>query len=259
MTDEIQLLPGGLSGSDVYKMTLQGRAYVLKLGQSSPALMLASDAGIAPRVFCRDASTGVTVTEYIESQPIRMPFSTEKLITDLARTIQSIHALPCAIPGRDLRQTIAGMIDGFASDDPIVWECFDRYEAVDQKYPWDDSDRVFSHNDLNPGNLLCDGERLWVIDWDAAFTNDRYVDLAAAANFFVQTEEQERAFLEAYFNNAVDEYKSARFYVMRQISRIVYSILLARAGAHHEVGRALMAEAVRQMRTPGFAGALGNL
>ena len=31
---------------------------------------------------------------------------------------------------------------------------------------------VSSHNDLNPRNVLYDGQRLWLVDWEAAFRND---------------------------------------------------------------------------------------
>src|SRR5262249_23319277 len=109
---------------------------------------------------------------------------------------------------------------------PVVEECFDFYAAIEQRYPWDDSDKVFSHNDINPGNLVCDGVRLWVIDWDGAFSNDRYVDLAAVANSFAQTEELELEFLQTYFGEGVDEYRRARLHVMRQVSRIIYSVLM---------------------------------
>ncbi|MDO6433642.1 phosphotransferase [Flavitalea sp. BT771] len=240
--DKIDLLSGGLSGSAVYKMIVQGRAYVLKLDAPSihdtHALEETSKAGIAPRLYFREASAGITITDFIESKPIRQVFTPEKLVSELANTIRSIHTLPCHIPGHDLQQTIDGMMNNFLQTKvlagPIIEECFTHYLAIKQKYPWDDPDKVFSHNDINPGNLLCDGVRLWVIDWDAAFSNDKYIDLATAANFFVQTEEQEVEFLHIYFNGAVDEHKRARFYTMRQISRIIYGILLVQVAVRNK-------------------------
>ncbi|HEY6901862.1 MAG TPA: phosphotransferase [Puia sp.] len=302
--DSISLLAGGLSGSAVYKIVVDGRVYVLKLdvpsGHSSPALMRASEAGIAPRVYYREASTGVTITEFIESRPIRAAFAPGKLVGELARTIRAIHAIPSLIPGPGLRESIAGIIRSFTDmgvlKGGIVEEGLSRYEIIEKGYPWDDSEKVFSHNDINPGNLLTDGVRLWVVDWDAAFSNDRYVDLATAANFFVQTEEQELEFLQVYFDGAVDEYKRARFHVMRQVSRLIYSMLLVQVAdrgkpAGHVLdqemegatlkafgelvgagklsmgtyegqlmyGKAQMNEAVRNMRLPRFTESIGML
>jgi thiamine kinase-like enzyme len=38
---------------------------------------------------------------------------------------------------------------------------------------------------LKPENILFDGHRVWLLDWKAALVNDRYFDLAIAANFVV--------------------------------------------------------------------------
>ena len=42
------------------------------------------------------------------------------------------------------------------------------------------------HNDpFKPDNMLFEGNRLWLVDWEAAFQNDRYADLAVVANMIV--------------------------------------------------------------------------
>lgn len=302
--DSIEQLNGGLSSSAVYKLTIHHRAYVLKLdtppASGKPALALASSAGIAPRLHFQDASAGITITDFIEGAPLRTSFPPEKLVVELAKTIQAIHSLHFTLPGPDLQQTIAAMVDGFAQSKiltgPVVQECLAHYAVIDQKYPWHDPEKVFSHNDLNPANLLANGNRLWVVDWDAAFSNDRYVDLATAANFFIHTEEQETQFLRVYFDGQVDEYKSARFYIMRQLSRIIYAILLVQTAvrskpAGHPLdqkmegntlqafsewmaagklsmatregqlmyGKAQLNEALRQMRSPRFTASVDRI
>jgi aminoglycoside phosphotransferase (APT) family kinase protein len=42
---------------------------------------------------------------------------------------------------------------------------------------------VLSHNDVNPSNLVDDGEHLLLLDWDTAGPNDPFYDLAAVAVF----------------------------------------------------------------------------
>jgi hypothetical protein len=82
--------------------------------------------------------------------------------------------------------------------------------------------------------MVFDGERLWLVDWEAAFLNDRYVDLAIAANFFVR-DDKEAAYLEAYFGTPPNPYQHARFYLMRQALHVFYAafllVIAARAGA----------------------------
>ena len=83
--------------------------------------------------------------------------------------------------------------------------------------------------DLKPENILFDGKRVWLVDWMAAFMNDRYFDLAVAANFLVATEADEWTYLEKYFGQGPDRYQLARFFLMRQVVHMlaatVFSIL----------------------------------
>jgi hypothetical protein len=76
---------------------------------------------------------------------------------------------------------------------------------------------VSSLNDLKPENILFDGDRVWLVDWEAGFLNDRYLDLAVVANFVVTNHAEEDAYLRTYFGEAAGEYRLARFYLMRQL------------------------------------------
>ena len=72
--------------------------------------------------------------------------------------------------------------------------------------------------------MLFDGKRLWLVDWEAAFQNDRYADLAVVANMIVTHESEERIYLQEYFGKAPDDYQSARFYLMRQLAHMFYAM-----------------------------------
>ena len=98
-------------------------------------------------------------------------------------------------------------------------------------YPRGDSQMVSSHNDLKPENILFDGARVWLVDWEAAFLNDRYFDLAVVANFVVTNDVEEEAYLRRYFGEAAGEYRLARFYLMRQITHMSYAMVFLRLGS----------------------------
>jgi aminoglycoside phosphotransferase (APT) family kinase protein len=105
--------------------------------------------------------------------------------------------------------------------DEIVREC-ERLAGV---YASLDRDLVPSHNDLfKPDNILFDGSRLWLVDWEAAFQNDRYADLAVVGNMLVANEAEEQIYLEAYFGRPPSSYEAARFYVMKQLAHIFYAM-----------------------------------
>ncbi|SEO13888.1 Thiamine kinase [Mucilaginibacter gossypiicola] len=239
--DNMTTLAGGLSSAHTYQLTVDGQVYVLKLSPpnlSATNLSLAADANIAPALHYRDTVTGVSISDYIENQPIRAVFTPDKLISEIAAIVKAIHLIPSGVDGAPLFETVDSLIGQFKQSrilsGPVFDECFTNYAILKSCVVLTDSDRVFSHNDLNPNNILCDGKRIWVIDWDAAHLNDRYIDLANLANFFVHTEEQEHLFLSTYFDGDVDEYKKARFFTMRQVCRIVYAMLMFQLAAQHK-------------------------
>jgi aminoglycoside phosphotransferase (APT) family kinase protein len=46
-----------------------------------------------------------------------------------------------------------------------------------------DSRQAFSHNDVNPMNVIWDGEKTWLLDWDVAGIGHPLYDLATVAMF----------------------------------------------------------------------------
>src|SRR5262249_54548933 len=103
-------------------------------------------------------------------------------------------------------------------------EAFARYEQAAAVYPIDEPDFVSSHNDLKPENILFDGARAWLVDWEAAFLNDRYSDLAFFSNFVVTNDTEERVYLQQYFGQPPGEYQLARFFVTRQIFHLFHAM-----------------------------------
>lgn len=303
---DLLLLTGGLSGSSVYKLVIGSGTYILKLTPVTNKIKeypspveLSAAAGIAPKLYAYDRMHGISISAFVENVPVGDVFTSDDLLIRLADLIKSIHAIPFEGPGVNIFETIDGLIYQFNESNmmtgPVFDECFRQYELLKSKYPIKDADSAFSHNDLNPGNILCDGKQLLIIDWDVATLNNRYVDLANSANFFVHTEDRERAFLKAYFGYEAANYEMACFYTMRQLCRIIYSMLMFNLAARQKpagylhsqemdgidiktfgtflgtgklslatydgqlfYAKALLNTAVAQMRTPRFANALAQ-
>jgi len=181
--DDVSML-GGLRAF-ACRIVVRGRPYVLRVGATThidPAVEIAetraaADAGIAPHVWYADAADRVIVTDFIERVPPPAAFGAQ-----LAQTIARIHAL--SPWPRTLHQL--DMLDGFlaklraAEALAGLDDVLDTYAQVTAHYPRD-ADLVACHNDLKAPNILYDGARVWVIDWESAFVNDRYADLAMGA------------------------------------------------------------------------------
>ena len=245
--NSISLLTGGLSSSLVYKIGVAGKTCVLRIVMHVEAfndpvrqylcMTRAADAGIAPRVYYANAEDALAITEWIEQQPLP---SSETLIVPLAERIRAIHALPAFPPLINFLDGVDLFIQNFTASQLLppsaTEEHFRLYAQIQQTYPRHDADLVSSHNDLNRGNLLYDGSKIWIVDWEAAFLNDRYVDLAIVGKAFAPDAAREAQFLRAYFGDALDDTKRARYFLMVQITHFYYGLILlgfvagARAG-----------------------------
>lgn len=82
---------------------------------------------------------------------------------------------------------------------------------------------VSGHNDPTPGNILFDGERLWLIDWESACRNDRLVDAAIVSDHFARSPELEDVLLNAWFGRTPDEVLRARLAPIRALTRLYYA------------------------------------
>jgi len=74
---------------------------------------------------------------------------------------------------------------------------------------------VLGHNDLLAANLLDDGERLWLIDWEHAGFGSPLFDLANLATNNNLSENQERRVLEHYYEGVDDDEITKPFAAMK--------------------------------------------
>jgi hypothetical protein len=90
---------------------------------------------------------------------------------------------------------------------------------------------VSSHNDPMPNNILFDGERLWLIDWESAYRNDPLVDVAIVLDSLARSPELEDVLLRAWLGRAADEAVRARLALVRALTRLYYAGVLLSASA----------------------------
>jgi thiamine kinase-like enzyme len=73
---------------------------------------------------------------------------------------------------------------------------------------------VYGHNDLLAGNLIDDGSRLWLIDWDYGGFNSPLFDLGGLASNNELSTDQEEGVLQRYFGRC-DADLAQRFAAMK--------------------------------------------
>ena len=241
--EDIRALTKGQSGALVYRIVVRGSPYLLRiitrtqdptLPQHFACMQAAAEAGLAPRIFYSSIEDRISITDFVEA----VPFPMTEAIIRVPAALRTLHALP-PFPGRRDHLNTSCMfllnqgpaLDGFIqtlraanvfpeSEFAALLHLHTRLLAV---YPRQEIDMVSSHNDLfKPDNILFDGHRVWLVDWEAAFLNDRYADLAVFANLVVTNEAEERIYLQEYFGQTPDEYQRARYFLMQQVAHMFY-------------------------------------
>jgi thiamine kinase-like enzyme len=237
--------PRGASGASTFRIHLDHRdepAFLLRVeGPRSPlrnphqyvCLQLAADAGIAPPIRFVDAEAGVVVMGWIQGRPLdEFPGGPPALAGELGRLVRRLQQTPVFPQFRDYATVIERLLSVMRGK--CLPGLLDQHTAAFAElraaYPWDAEARVSSHNDLNPHNVLFDGQRLWLIDWETAYRNDPFVDLATAAEQCAKTSELEERLLEAWSGARAESRSLARLRVMRVLTRLYYAGLLLMAG-----------------------------
>jgi aminoglycoside phosphotransferase (APT) family kinase protein len=240
----------GLSGAGVYRVEAGGQVYVLKVGAETEPLdawqrrlamqRLAAEAGVAPRVVHHDEDRRAVVSEHVADRGFMArladPRTRDAAVDQLGHTMRRVHAFPLedGAAWQDPRDTFAPEWAGLAdfAVPTFARAAIDRVRA--EPPPPRDRPLVFSHNDPNPSNLVFDGARLLLLDWDAAGPNDPFYDLAALA-LFLRMDDATATRLIAAHDAAPPTALPARFRYMRRLVAAVSGTMafhVARRAGH---------------------------
>jgi len=241
--EDIRRMSNWLPWNLVFRIVVRGCPYILRIVTKTydvptrqyTCMKAAAEAGLAPRVWYINMEDQVSIIDFVNAAP----FAVEDALVQIPATLRRLHALPPFVRGVNHLNTTCTFllnkepaVDGFLTRFRAAnflpkdesEELLARYGQVAAIYPRDEADMVSSHNDLKPENIIFDGQRMWLVDWEAAFLNDRYNDLAVIANFVATNETEVREYLQTYFGHAPDEYQLARFYVTRQLVHMFYAM-----------------------------------
>jgi thiamine kinase-like enzyme len=229
--DSIQAINIGLSNALTFCVVVKNKPYLMKIARtdelSPPAnyyeyMKAGAEVGIAPRVWYLSTEDKILITDFIESEP----FPINKAKEVMPKLISRLHKLPAFHKGINYFDSMDRIVQSFQMakflPDSLTDELLKNYTRIKNVYPCHSEDLVSSHNDLKPENYIFDGQRAWLVDWEAAFLNDKYLDLAVVANFVIHNEDDELQYLQNYFEEAPDQYIQARFFLMQQLLHVFY-------------------------------------
>jgi aminoglycoside phosphotransferase (APT) family kinase protein len=244
-TGAVTPVAGGASTASTFRVEAGGTDYLLRVeGAPSPlrnrhqyaSMRIAADAGIAPKVRYVDETARIAVIDLIESRPLSTypggSHALARALGALLARLQSTPIFPQFVTYPDIVARLFAHVRRtglFAAGvlDPHV----ERLEHIREAFVGASSELVSSHNDIIPNNILFDGKRLWLIDWESAYRNDPLIDVAIVLDSVVRSPELEGVVLAAWVGSVPDEATRARLELARALSRLYYAGVLLTASA----------------------------
>jgi len=246
----ITRIRAGLSGAGVFRVQAAGQVFVLKVSAPSTPLTefqrtlsqlrLAADAGLAPTIVHVDETRRAILTAFIVDRSFPALYfdaqTRPAALGLLGRMLRRLHDLPAPQARSKLPEEFLGELwPGLAaagSLPPFVHEALARVR--EEPAPVCERALVLSHNDVNPTNLAFDGERLFLLDWDASGLNDPLYDLATISVFLRMDADACRALLAAHDDAAVAVLPARFIYNQRLVSALCGATFLhlARQAGH---------------------------
>ncbi|HEV7249677.1 MAG TPA: choline/ethanolamine kinase family protein [Shinella sp.] len=215
---EIAPLKGGISNESYLVSDGAGR-HVVRFGRDYPfhhvfrerelmTARAAHAAGFGPEV--RYAEPGLMISAFLGAKT----FGAEDVAAErrrVAALLRRFHTeMPAEISGaaflfwpfhvvRDYARTLKDGGSRMKPHLPGYLALVEELEAAQTALPI-----VFGHNDLLPTNILDDGDRLWLIDFEYAGFSTAMFDLAGATSNAGLSADEVEDFLDAYFGGAPD-------------------------------------------------------
>jgi thiamine kinase-like enzyme len=230
-----QPLSGGITNVNYLVTDRDGdreSQYVVRIGEDIPvhqvmrfnelaASQAAFAAGISPEVIHHQV--GILVLQYIQSQTLNPEMvRAQSMLERILPLIKSCHQeLPKHFRGAALIFWVFHVIRDYASTLkegksqylPLLPELLEMAQTLEQAS--NPSQIVFGHNDLLAANILDDGTRLWLIDWDYAGFNSPLFDLGGLASNNELSEKQEIWMLENYFEKPINDLLLEQYQAMK--------------------------------------------
>jgi Phosphotransferase enzyme family len=191
-------------------------------------MRIAAEAGIAPKIIYLDEAARVVVMDFIEPRPLQdYPGGLHGLaqaLGELLRRLQAAPVFPSFVDYPDIVGRLFAHVRRTGLFAPGLLDIHaEHLERVRQNYNEGLGRLVSSHNDAHPGNLLFDGQRLWLIDWESAYCNDPMVDLATLIDSFAFPPELEAVLASAWLTCNPDECFHSRLTTVRALTRLYYA------------------------------------
>jgi thiamine kinase-like enzyme len=230
----VERLEGGLTNRN-YLVHADGEKFVARLAGADTELLgidrdreaacarAAAAAGVGPEVVAYLREPAMLVTRFVPGELLTdASFRNSETLRRAAQALWDCHDCPMPAEATDFspfavarRYLDLSRERGVATPRELV-HALESLTRIERDCEPAETPCV-CHNDLLPANLIDDGRRVWIIDWEFAGRGDRFFDLGNLAANGAFDEDQELELLMAYFGEVRPEQRR-RLKLMRLAS-----------------------------------------
>ena len=231
---ELDLIEGFMTNYN-YLVFHNNNTYVLKLGNYSEhygvirsheieASKAGHKAGISPEVIYYDNK--ITIFNYIKSKYLTSENIREKIkLKRIVHLIKVVHnEVAKYLENQNMKNNIFQLINKRIfqlkkSNSPYI-DSVNNY-INDYKFfkkEFEQDEKVFTHNDFFYKNILDDGKKLWLVDWEYSGFNPPFLDLANLSKNNELSADDDNFILEEYCGDLADSSTIYKFYALKCVS-----------------------------------------
>jgi aminoglycoside phosphotransferase (APT) family kinase protein len=266
---EVCSIAGGASGALTYRVETSAGPHFLRVEalrgplrnpHQYECMQIAAEAEIAPPIRYVDADGGVVIMPFVEQRPLAdYPGGPAALASAVGALLARLHSSP-TFPAHgdymDNLSRILGYLDRSGRVAPgLLARHAEGFERIRAAHPWQPGTFVSAHNDPNQFNVLYDGDRLWLVDWETASRNDPLVDVATASSHAATTPELRDVLLRSWLGHEPDPVVTARVALMSLLVHLWAGCILLSAvvdpanSTHHDLDALTMEEFGRRIES----------
>jgi len=205
-------IAGGLSNR-AWRLDANGASWFVRLGHPQAArlgvdreseravLQAVAAAGLAPAVHACDPASGLLVTRYIHGRTWTAGDAARvENLRRAAERLRQLHELPvpAGVSSVDYQSQALRLAAALPAGDATSASLAERAAIAFRNVGDGAQPSTLCHNDLHHLNLLDDGDRLWLVDWEYGGLGNPLFDVASFLTLHDLGPVPTEAFLDAY-------------------------------------------------------------
>jgi thiamine kinase-like enzyme len=187
--------------------------------------------GISPHIYYYDADYSIVIMDFLVGNTITIDQANQVWVVEqIAHALRETQKIKIDVPQKDIfdqiRTVYKKLIQKQTALSPQFEQIMEKVEIMEQKVIAFGQSFVLSHNDLLPGNVMVNKDRVSIIDWEEVGLYNSFLDVAKFSIFLCLKPGADYNLLSQYLKRTPTEQDVEYFRVIKQVARASHALIL---------------------------------